>query len=82
MYLHLGQGEVVPEEEIIGIFDADNTTGSKITREFLSRAEKEGRIVPLFDDLPKAFAVCGEKIYLNQLGTATLSKRAETNGLE
>ncbi len=82
MYLHLGQGEAVPEGDIIGVFDADNTTGSRITRDFLSRAEKDGRIVPLFDDLPKAFVVCSEKVYLTQLGTATLMKRAESNGLE
>jgi hypothetical protein len=41
MYLHLGQNVVVPQSSVIGIFDLDNTTGSHITRDFLSRAEKK-----------------------------------------
>ena len=82
MYLHLGQGLVVPEASIIGIFDLDNTTGSHITRKFLSEAEKAGRITVVSDELPKAFVVCdgSEKpeVYLSQLSTATLLKRSET----
>ena len=41
MYLHLGQSTVVNVSDIVGIFDIDNTTVSKNTREYLSRAEKE-----------------------------------------
>ena len=81
MYLHLGQSVVVPEASIIGIFDLDNTTGSHITRKFLSQAEKNGRIVNVSDELPKSFVVCNEnndtKIYLSQLSTQTLLKRGE-----
>ena len=81
MYLHLGQNVVVPEAAIIGIFDLDNTTGSHITRRFLSNAEKEGKIVSVSDELPKSFIVCNEKdktdIYLSQLSTQTLMKRGE-----
>ena len=52
MYLHLGQIVVVPQSSVIGIFDLDNTTGSQITRDFLSRAEKSKQIVSVSDDLP------------------------------
>ena len=38
MYLHLGQSVVVPFRDVIGIFDLDTTTDSRITREFLKRA--------------------------------------------
>jgi len=81
MYLHLGQSVVVPEAEIIGIFDLDNTTGSKITREFLSDAEKEGSVVSVSEELPRSFVVCSGqkmKIYLTQLSSQTLLKRSET----
>ena len=44
MYLHLGQSTVITHDEIIGIFDLDNTTVSKKTRDYLSKAEKEGRV--------------------------------------
>ena len=54
MYLNIGNDMAVREQTIIGIFDLDNTSTSKRTREFLNQAEKEGLIVPC-DDLPKSF---------------------------
>jgi hypothetical protein len=81
MYLHLGQNVVVPESDIIGVFDLDNTTGSRITRGFLSTAEQAGRITSVTDELPRSFVVCGRedtKIYLSQLSPQTLLKRAGT----
>lgn len=82
MYLHLGQNVVVPISSVIGIFDLDNTTGSHLTRAFLSNAEKAGHIVNISDDLPKSFVLCreedNERIYLSQLASTTLLKRSET----
>lgn len=60
MYLHLGQSTVVPESEVIGVFDMDNTTGSHITRRFLSEAEKSGQIISVSEELPNSFIVCDE----------------------
>lgn len=86
MYLHLGQNVLVPMDTVIGVFDIDNTTQSHVTRAFLSRAEKEGRIVNICDDIPKSFAICEEKgkttVYLSQLSSATLLKRSETFSFE
>jgi len=65
MYLHLGQNVVVPEEEVIGIFDLDNTTGSHITRKFLSDAQRDGRVIAVTEELPKSFIVCSEPKALN-----------------
>ena len=45
MYLHLGQDMVVPSRTIVGIFDIENTTTSKFTRQFLADAEKGKRFV-------------------------------------
>ncbi|MBR1703752.1 MAG: DUF370 domain-containing protein, partial [Clostridia bacterium] len=45
MFLHLGADTVVQTEHILGIFDLDTTTVQKHSREFLNRAEKEGRVV-------------------------------------
>jgi len=82
MYLHLGQNVVVPEAEIVGIFDLDNTTASHITRKFLSEAEKAGCVAAVSDELPKSFVVCEDgsrmDVYLSQLSTSTLLKRSET----
>lgn len=78
MYLNIGNDMAVRDSSIIGIFDMDNTSTSKRTREFLSHAEKEGQVVPC-DDLPKSFVLTAEygmdRIYLTSLGSATLEKR-------
>ena len=78
MYLSIGNDMSVREKEIIGIFDLDNTSTSKRTREFLDAAEKEGEVVPC-DDLPKSFVLTTEygmdRIYLTSLSSSTLEKR-------
>ena len=60
----------------------DNTTGSHITRRFLSGAEKAGNVISVSDELPKSFVVCQENnktdVYLSQLSSQTLSKRSES----
>ena len=82
MYLHLGQNEVIAEHRIIGIFDLDNTTYSKHTRNFLDGAEAEGQVISVCEDIPRSFLLCyhpyhRQIVYLSQLNTATLQKRAE-----
>lgn len=87
MYLHLGQSVMLPEETIIGVFDLDNTTWSFRTRRFLDRAEAEGRVIPVGDDLPRSFVLSQEGdgpalIHVTQLTAATLQRRAEDDSLE
>ena len=68
----------VRENSVIGIFDMDNTSTSKRTRQFLNHAEQTGTVVPC-DDLPKSFVLTAEyglqKVHLTSLSTATLEKR-------
>jgi hypothetical protein len=82
MYLHLGKDIVVPETDIIGVFDLDNTTSSYITRMFLSDAERSGQVINISDELPRSFIVCCDgkekKVLLSQLSPQTLQKRTET----
>lgn len=81
MYIHLGQNVVVEESTVVGIFDMDNTTESKITINFLNISEKLGKIVNISDDIPKSFVVCEKNnrvtVYLSQLNPATLMKRSK-----
>ena len=78
MYLNIGNDMSVRDKHIIGIFDMDNTSTSRRTREFLEKAEAEGEVVPC-DDLPKSFVLTAEygldRIYLTALSAATLEKR-------
>ena len=80
-YLHIGQNAMLPEKRIIGIFDLDITSQSKRTREFLEKAEQEGVVVPVTEDIPKSFLVCDHPyhrqiVYISQLNTQTLQKRS------
>jgi len=83
MYIHLGQGETISKSSIIGIFDLDNCSRSKATRNFLSEAEKSGRLFQIGSDIPRSFTVVenkGEKaVYLSQISSATLARRNEAD---
>lgn len=78
MYLPVGNDMSVRERSIVGIFDLDNTSTSKRTREFLEKSEELGEVVPC-DDLPKSFVLTSEygfdRVYLTALNAATLEKR-------
>lgn len=82
MYLHLGKGTVINSDEIIAIFDLDITSQSHLTRKYLNMAEKAGQVINASEDIPKSFVVAeikGERrVYLSQMATATLLRRAES----
>ncbi len=80
MYLYLGQDKVVRTCEIVGIFDLDNTTVSKTTREMLRKAEQNGDAVTIMGDLPKSYIVCSDqkgkqKVFISPVTPSTLQKR-------
>lgn len=80
MYLYLGQETVIRTGEIIGIFDLETSSVSRITKSYLSETQKKGHIVAVSAELPKSFVVCenqgAHKVYLSQISPATLKKRA------
>ncbi len=86
MYLHLGQDVVVRQQDIVGVFDMDNTTISRYTRGYLRQAEKQGRVDYVSMELPKSFVVCApdrkrgrgrpDTVYISQISPATLRKRS------
>ena len=82
MYLHVGHNKNIRERDIIGIFDADNSTVSYITRKYLSDAGKEDRLISAKDEVPKSFILYKEKgrymICFSQLSTASLIGRTDT----
>ena len=82
MVLHIGEDTVVLRREVVGIFDLENTTVSKTTRDFLSAAEQRGDVVTVTDDIPRSFVVCVDgrgrtTVYLSQISCATLKSRNE-----
>ena len=86
MYLHLGQSVMIPYDEIIGIFDLDNASDSKWTRDFLRNAEEQSVVISVCDDIPRSFVVADHPyhpqiVYLSQLSSQTLQKRVEQGPL-
>ena len=84
-HLHIGMNVMVDPRRVIGIFDLDNTSTSKLTRRFLDGAEKEGVVQSACEDIPRSFVVCDHPyhrqiIYLSQLNSQTLLKRAQGKG--
>ena len=79
MYLHLGNEVSVRKADILGIFDLDNTTCSKRGREFLERAERDGSVIDVTGDLPRAFVLTREygleRVYLTGLSSRALGQR-------
>ena len=82
MYLHAGNNKNIREKDIIGIFDADNSTLSYITRTYLADAEKEERVITAKDEIPKSFILYKENgkymICFSQISTASLMGRTDT----
>ncbi len=78
MYIHLGENTVISDREIIGIFDVENTTVSKITRDYLAKNEKKKNVYYVSADFPRSFIVCeGMRVYVSHLSPATIAKRSE-----
>lgn len=74
MYLHLGNNTVVNSNEIIGIFDMDNTTVSKHTRKYLAQRTKNGEVVNVSLELPKSFVVCSSNNKKNGIYQPAVTK--------
>ncbi|MCL2068264.1 MAG: DUF370 domain-containing protein [Oscillospiraceae bacterium] len=82
MYLYLGENTVIRTCDVIGIFDLENTTVSRITRDYLASAQKNMRIIEVSAELPKSYVICSGGssgkvlVYLSQISPATLLRRA------
>lgn len=83
MYLHLGEETVIRDKSIIGIFDLEITSQSKITRNFLSSEEKKKNVINVSEELPRSFIVCNEKgrnkTYISQISSQTITRRSKTS---
>lgn len=76
MYVHIGGEYSVSDKYIVGIFDFDGTTGeSSETIGFLKRAEVDGKIEVVSPDIPRAFVVTLDRIYITPISAPTLRRR-------
>lgn len=86
MILNLGNGVLVREEDVIGIFDLEITSQSHRTRQYLREAEQRGHVRYVdINEIPKSFVVCappgqGQTVILSPLSPQTLQKRWGSGG--
>ena len=83
MYLHIGNGESIKKEEIIGIFDLDTATVGKSTKRYINEMQKKGKVEYTDSDLPRAFVLIKgkkekeEKIKLSRISSIGLLQRSD-----
>ncbi len=83
MYLNLGSGVLVREQDVVGIFDLEITSQSYRTRQYLKEAEKRGHVSYVdIEEIPKSFIVCaqageGQTVIISPLSPQTIQKRIE-----
>ena len=79
MYISIGNDMAVRDRSIVGIFDLDNCSYEKRTREFLAKSEQNGEVIPATDNLPKSFVLTSEygfrRVYLSQFSSTVLEHR-------
>ena len=79
MYVHLGGDVVVNQKSIIGIFNLETSSLSKITREYLKSAQRKGIVKNIGYEIPASFVVCKTgkttTLYTTQISSQTLSNR-------
>ena len=81
MYLHIGNSESIKKSEIIGIFDLDTSTVSSVTKKYIEKMQKEGKVEYNDTDLPRTFIIVKnkkeEKIKLSRISATSLIQRTE-----
>ncbi len=79
MFIPIGGDFSVRARTVIGVFDLDNASWSYKTREFLRRAEENGEVVAVTDDVPRAFVLTEEygmrRVYLTAVSSSAIEKR-------
>ncbi len=75
MFLFLGGDISVRSDEIVGIFDIEECSVSRITADFLNACQKNGRVVNVSEDMPKSFIVTENKTYISNVSHSTIVKR-------
>lgn len=80
-FLHVGNNKSIRSRDIVGIFDMDTSTVSRVTRDFLAKAQKKDIVINVTDEIPKTYILtCKKKerkpkVIISQLAVQTLNER-------
>jgi len=74
--VHIGGDTAVLQKEILGIFPFDPANISPATKEFISLARSEKRVVEICkEQQTKSFIVTKDKVFFSPISSVTLQKR-------
>ena len=76
MFLFLGGDITVRSEDIIGVFDIEECSVSRITADYLNSCQKKTQIVNISEDMPKSFIITDKKTYISNVSHNTIVNRA------
>ena len=76
LFIHLGGEKVIRTSELIAIFDLSIEKNSKISKQFISHAQKEKKIETIGEEDSKSLVVTKNKVFYSPISTTTLRKRA------
>ena len=81
MFVQIKKEKYIRQKDIVGVFELDTSTVSALTKSFLSKAEKSGKVVGL-EKLPKSFVLeCGKTgtaVYFSASLTARIAAKSKT----
>ena len=79
MLIHLGNGYLVRDCDVVGIFNIDGDTTDEITTDFLKKSQEKGEVESAVLDLPRSFVLEsrdeGEKVILSHISSLSLAGR-------
>jgi len=79
MLIHIGNGYLVRDCDVVGIFDLDGAVTPEATTEFLKKMESEGKCDSAVLDLPRSFVLeeskGEEKVILSHISSQALATR-------
>ncbi len=77
MFLFLGGEVSVRSDDVVGIFDIEECSVSRMTADYLNACQRNGRIVNVSEDMPKSFVVTVDKTYISNVSHSTIVKRGK-----
>ncbi len=78
MFLYLGGDVTVKDDDIVGIFDIEECSVSRVTAEFLNSCQKKNIVEYISrEEMPKSFIVADNKLYISNVSQKTIINRAK-----
>ncbi len=77
MFLFIGGDTSIKSSDVVGIFNIEECSVSRVTADYLAACQKSGKIVDLTSDLPKSFIVTPQKTYISNVSNDTIRKRVK-----